>query len=458
MSINRKIAKASFVLIAASALVNVLGLAKEMLVASRYGITQAMDAFYAASAIPNLLNNVILSTFVAVFIPVFVRYRLDNRGKAEGLASATVNYIFLFLSVLSGIVYVFAPDIIGLAFRGLSGETAAMAVSQLRILCFTVVFSGLSGALIGILNTYECFFFPAFSQALVSLTTIAFVLVFFKTQGIAALAYGSLFGLLLQFLFLVPLARSRGLRHGFGFSADQPAMKELLISMATFLVAIAAAQMNVVVDKVMASYLAPGSISALTYADKLVQVPLIIFSSSIAAAVFPFFSSQAAQNRLEEMKDSLAKSIRMSAFIFLPVNVLMILFARPLIQALFQRGAFDEQATQLTSLLLVCYSFQYLFYTAGLIMSRVFLALQDIATQAKIAVAGMAVNLLLNVVFMRLIDPPVAGIALSTSATYLVVMLLDFIFLKRKITQLHGLFILRGTATIAVSAAVMGVS
>lgn len=458
MTTNRKIARASLVLIAANLLVFLLGFGKEVLVAAKFGISNSMDAFYAASAVPNVLNNVILSLFIAVFIPVFIRFRNGSREEADRVASATVNYIFISLAALSTLVFALAPWIVQYGFSGFTPETAAVTVYILRVICFSLVLTGLTGAMVGILNAQECFFVPAVSQALVSLTTIAFILLFYHTLGVMTLVYGLLAGLALQFVFLLPLARARGYRHSMELDLGHPAIKELLVSAGVFFVAIVATQMNVMVDKIMAASLPPGSISALTYADRVAQVPLIIFSGALATAVFPFFSSQAAGNKLAEMKDSLARSFRMAGFIFIPVTVLTVIFARPLIHALFQRGAFDAHAADLTAAILICYAFQYVFYTASLLASRVFLATGAAAALARIAVAGFFVHLALNIVFMRFITPPAAGIALSTPVTYLFLFAIEFLYLKKRMDYLHGLYILKGWAGIAAASALMGLA
>lgn len=438
MDTNLRIAKATSILIIASTSGHILSLGKEILVANYFGITKAMDAFYAATTVPNLINNVLLSTFGAVFIPIFIRYKLKDKKEANRISSVVTNYLFIFFIFASLFLYIFAPWIIRFGFHGLKPETISLAIKMLRVVCFTLIFSGLIGIMAGILNAFEHFAWPAFSQMFITISTILFILFFIKQLSIFTLIYGLLVGLILQFLFLIPITKGKGYYHYFDFSWKHPAIREMISLGFIFFIAIIASQFNIVVDRIMASYLAPGSIAALGYAGKLVQVPLIIFSSSIAIAVFPFFSSQVAENKIEEMKDSLTKSIRMSSFIFIPLTAILVIFAKPIIKLLFQRGLFDSHATNLTSIILICYSFQLFFYTAGMILGRVFLALQDMASLLKITIVGVIMNIVLNFLFIRIINPPAAGIALSTSGVYLITMFLLFGFLKRKMIYLHG--------------------
>jgi len=453
---NQKIARASAILIIASILGHILSLGKEILVANYFGITKAMDAFYAAITIPNLLTNVFLSTFGAVFIPIFIRYK-KNMEEANRIASIIINYSFLFFLLGAMLIYIFAPWIIRFGFHGLKSETISLAIKMLHIVSFTIIFSGLIGIMSGILNAFEHFTWPAFSQMFITITTIFFILFFVKNFGVFTLVYGLLLGLILQFLFLIPITKGKGYHHYLDFNQKHPAIKEMISLGFVFFIAIVVSHINIVVDRIMTSYLAPGSIAALGYAGKLVQVPLVIFSSSIATAVFPFFSSQVTEGKIEELKDSLSKSIRMSGFIFIPLTVILVILAKPIIRLLFQRGMFDSHATNLTSVILICYSFQIFFYTTGIILGRVFLAFQDIKTLLKITIVGVIMNIVLNFLFIKIINPPAAGIALSTSGIYLITMFLLFVFLKKKMIYLHGKYILEGLLKIGISSIVMGV-
>jgi putative peptidoglycan lipid II flippase len=222
-----------------------------------------------------------------------------------------------------------------------------------------------------------------------------------------------------------------------------------------FVIGIAASQMNILVDSIMASYLAPGSLAALSYAAKLVMVPITIFTASLATAVFPFFSMQAAGDRIGEMKDSLAKSIRMAGFIFLPITAALVVLARPLIGLLFQRGAFDRGATDLTSAIFACYALQLFFYTVCIILVRAHLAFRDMGVLIRVAFAGVGMNIALNLLFILMISPPAAGIALSTSLVQVIAMGMFYRPLARRIGSLGGRGIIPGLLRISLCTAAM---
>jgi len=451
-----KIVKATFILVTASIIGHLLSLGKEVIVAAKFGVTKEMDAFYAAVTLPNLFNIILLTTFSSIFIPVFVRYKLKEKEEANRVASIVINYFSLFLLGSAILIFILAPSVISYGFHGLGIETRALAIRMLRIICFMLVFSGLIGAMTGILNARQHFTWPAFSPIFVTLTTVVFILLFVKQWAIFVLAYGLLVGLIIQCLFLIGVTKQRGYRHYLDFNWRHPAVKEMLFLALPFFIVITMAELNIVVDRVMASYLDPGSIAALGYAGKMAQVPLIVFSSSIGIAVFPFFATQVVEDKTEELRDTLGKSIRMTGFIFIPLTVILVILSRPLIQLLFQRGAFTSWATDLTSIIFSCYLLQCFFYTAGMILEKVFLALQDIASLLKITIAGVVMNIILNLIFIRIIVPAAAGIALSTSAVCCITMFFAFFFLRRRQFHLRGKYILEGISKVAISSLFMG--
>jgi putative peptidoglycan lipid II flippase len=412
-------------LITVSLLGHLLSLGKEMLVASRFGIIKEMDAFYAAAAVPTLLISIINSTIGAIFIPVFVRYRQNNSTESEHIFSVFASGLLLLLLLVSLPLYLFAPAVVTFFFHGFSSATTATAAVILRIMTVGIVLSGLVGIISNMLNTYEYFAAPALSQIAVTVVTVAFLLLLYPRYGVFVLAYGFVAGLALQLAVLGLFAWKRGFRYRPVISITHPAIREMLSLGSILLVAVVASQLNMLVDRVMASYLPAGSIAALGYADKLVQVPLIIFTGSMITALFPYLSSQAAGKRAGEMAESIGKSVRTAAFILIPLTVLLVLLARPIISLLFERGAFDEKASYLTSVVFICYAFQFFFTTLTAIFGRVLLALQEMMVFLKITLTTIGVNVALNFILMRVIDPPVAGIALSTS---LVMLMTTFLY------------------------------
>lgn len=458
MSINHKIARASIILIIVSIFGHALSLLKEMFVASFFGIGRQMDAYYAAMTLPNLVTNILISTFIASFIPVFVRYKQEEQETHLRTASIVVNYITLFMAGISIVFYAFAPVIIHICFHGLAPDTVILASKILRIVSITIVFSSLIGVLGAVLNTYESFKWPALLQMSVTISTMALLMLFGSKIGVYVLAAGLVAGVIFQLGALLILAYGKGYRYTSSLDSSSPSVREIFSAVAVLFLAVISTQVNMLVDRVMASWLQEGSLAALGYADKLVQVPLIVFSGSIATAAFPYFSRQAAENKFEELSDSIAKSIRMTAFIFIPITVMLSIIAKPLITVLFQRGAFTAQATELTSAIFICYSFQFFFFTVTAIFHRAILALRYNAIFLKVALFSILLNIALNFLFIRFMHPAVAGIALSTSVVQMVTCVLLSLMLPKMNVRLDWKYIYGGITKILFSSFVAGLT
>lgn len=459
MTTNLKIAKASLILISASIVGHVLSLGKEVLVAKFFGVSRDMDALYAALTIPNFCTNLLLLMFGIMFMPLFIKHSVDNKQEADYIASTLMNWIMIALAAISAALFLFPSQIVSACFSGLDRYTLAQTAGILRIFSITILFSGIAGMLTYLLNAYEHFSWPAFSQIFITAGIVIFMVLFVSSWGIYTIVWGTTCGLALQAALLVFLAARKGFKYRPVFSLSHPALKEISASAGLVVAITVLSSLNSIVNRSMSSYLPAGSIAALAYADKLVQVPLIIFAGSINTAVYPFFALQIAHNRIDELKETLASSIKMSGLIFIPVTLIFLIFSKPLIHALFQRGAFDSSATAITSAVFVCFSFQLIAYYAMVIMMRLLFAFQDYKGLIGVLLVNILSNMAFNLIFMKMITPPAAGIALSTSLVCFLTTGLLFGLLKRKMEYLHGISILKsllGTAVLAIiSAAAM---
>jgi putative peptidoglycan lipid II flippase len=412
---NQKIARASFLLMIVSMSGHLLGLGKEMIVAATFGIGWQMDAYYAAMTVPTIINNIIIAAFATVFVPSYVRYRMQDVQRANRIASAIINYLAVLLIFVAAVMIVFDGHLMRLLFGGFSPEALSLAGTLFIPLCLGIVMSATTGVIMGLLNAVEEFVVPALSQIFITLCTIAAVVLLRDRLGVGTLVLGLIAGLFIQLVLLVSVIRGKGYVYHGGFGGDDDELRPLLRMVGIYFLAVLASNGGVLIDRIMASHVAAGSVAALGYADKMVQVPLVIFSISIATAAFPYVSSQVAEKKYDDLKATITRSIRMSGVIFIPLTAYLIVMAHPLIQLLFQRHAFTPAATALTSKTFACYSLELFFFTVVMLLIRVLLALQEPGIILKMTIAGIAVKVGLNMIFMRLVKPEIAGIGLATS-------------------------------------------
>ncbi|MDD2774217.1 MAG: lipid II flippase MurJ, partial [Elusimicrobiales bacterium] len=446
MTTNRKIAKISAVLILVNIAGHALSLFKEMLVARAFGVSKSMDAFYAAMSVPGFMSSILLSVLAATFIPLYIRTKMKDRPAADKLASAVFNWIVLLFFAATVMLTLLSGPIMTLLFHGLEPEAHALAVKILRLLWWSAFLSVPIGLATGLLNALENFAWPVISQSFITLATIFLVLFFLPRLGIYTVIFGLLGGLALQLAFLRRQLLKAGFVYSLSLRGGWDEMKGLAGLALVFTAGMLAAQINPVVDQMMASWLAPGSVAALGYAGKLIQVPMVIFSSSIITAVFPYFARQLEENKPEELKYSLARSVRTVGFVYIPFSLFAVIFAKPVIALLFQRGHFDAAATNLVAATFIFFSFQLFFHTSNIICSRVFFALKDMWTMTRFALLTVLLNAALNLLFIRFFSPPVAGIALSTCVCHAVTSLLFFMHLRKRLGGLMGHYMLKGLA------------
>lgn len=451
MSITRKIAKGSAILIAGSGLGYLLALFKEVLVAARYGVGPQMDAFYAALTVPNLITNVLIAAFTAIFIPVFAGYQAATPQSARKVSNVFITYLLVLLVVSTAALFLASGPIVRLCFPGFSPATAGMAAKLLGQLSWLVLLSGAAGISMGILSVHKDFSSQAFAPLFVTLAIIAFVVFFGVQLGVFALSWGLVAGVLAEFLFLLLFVHRKGFRYSPDFDYRSPEMKQVLALIPPFLLGAAIGQLNLVVDRFMASGLDAGSIAALGYADKLVHVPTQVFNASLTTAAFPFFAALVAENNIDELKTTLASLVRIAAFVLIPVTVMLMLMSGSIIRLLFERGAFTPAATSLTSLTFMMYALQLFFTAAEVLLVRIFLALKEMKIMVVLTMFSVVLNVVFNLILIRVVTPPVAGIALSTSLAEAVSMFGLFYFLRKRIGPLHTLRMLDGIKKISLA-------
>lgn len=469
---NRQIARAAGTVMVAYILSNLVGLVSQIVIAHGYGTGDEIEAFNAANRVTELLFQLMAGGALAsAFIPTFTGLlSLNQRDNAWRLASAVANLLIIILSIVGILVDLGAPWIVRtLLVPGFSVQKQALVVSLLRVMMPSVVIFGLSGLSMGILNTHQQFFIPALTPAMYNIGKIIGVLVLGPRYGIYGLAAGVLAGSLMHFLLQVPslinLKGTYSLTLGRGF---QP-VKEVVVLMGPRVFGVAIVQLNFWVNTLLASYLPAGSQAAITTAFALMLMPEAAIAQSIATAALPTFSAQVARGKPEEMRASLAASLRSVLLLAIPAAVGLILLRVPVVTLLYQHGAFDQHSTELVAWALLWYALGLVSHSIVEIVSRAFYALHDTRTPVLIGASAMLLNIGLSVLlagyssggqfhpgwFSRLGWAPHGGLALSnTIATTLEMTALLWV-MNRRLAGMEGASIWKGFAAAVLGAGLM---
>lgn len=436
-----------------------IGLVAYLLLGQTFGTGGDLDAYLAANQFSDTLFSLVAGGALAsAFIPTFTKQlTLGDADGAWRLASAVANLVLLVLIVLGILGAIFAPWVVEnlLAVGFDDPSQIALTVALLRIQLPSAVIFGISGLVMGVLNAHQSFLYPAIAPSMYQVGIIFGVLVLTPGMGIYGAAWGVVIGAVLHCLVQLPqLLRLPQLRYTPSLGLHLPAVREVLILMGPRLVGVAVVNLNFWVNKQIASFY-PGGISALSYGFVLMMMPQGAIAQSIAIASLPTFSAQAAAGKLDEMRSSLAATLRAVLLLSTPATLGLIMLRRPLVATLYQRGEFTAQSTELVAWAL-------LWYTAGLIghcvleiISRAFYALQDTKTPVTVGVGAMTLNVIFSLAFTRVFErlgvPPHGGLALANSLATAIETVVLLVLMRRRLDGLEG----RGLAT-AAGAAVAG--
>lgn len=463
---NQQIARATGTVMLAFVLSNVIGLARTILISSAFGTGAEIDAFNTANRVVETLFNLVAGgALSSAFIPTFSGFlaRDDHKG-AWRLASAITNWVLIALVVLSLVAAVFARELVQYLLAPafvLEPAKFELTVLILRVILPAATIFGISGLLMGILNAHQVFWIPALTPSMYGLGMIFGVVVLAPRFGIFGLAYGVLIGALMHLLIQIPaLRRLRGsYRLTLGF--DLPEVGEVARLMGPRLFGVAIVQLNFWVNIRLATRMMVGSVTAINNAFTLMMMPEAVIAQSIAIASLPTFSMQVAKGHPENMRTSLAASLRSVLLLSVPASVGMVLLRVPLVQLLLQRDVFDERSTALVAWALLWYGIGLVGHCVVEVISRAFYALHDTKTPVGVGIVAMSLNVVFSLAFSNLFTrlgwAPHGGLALANSLATGLEMTALLVLMRRRLHGLHGSRILRGFGEAAAGSLVMAV-
>lgn len=457
-----RITKAASIVGMATLLSRTFGYVRDMVVALLFGAGFATDAFFVAFRIPNLLRRLVgEGALTASFIPVYSQYLSQKSAEeSDELVSVSFSILTLALIIIAGLGIIFSPLIIKIMAYGFSKDATKfqLTVFLTRLMFPYVFFIGLVALAMGVLNSWKHFTAPALAPVLLNVFIIISALFFhrFFAEPIISLALGVIMGGIAQLAFQIPFILRRGIKLRFLLNFNHPGVRRIGTLMAPSVLGLGVTQLNVLVSTFLASYLPEGSVSYLYYADRLLEFPMGIFAIAIATAVLPTMSDQKAKNDILGMKETLAFSLRLTFFVIMPAMIGLIVLRRPLINILFQRGAFDTQATEMTAQALLFYSLGLIFFAGVRIIVPAFYSLQDTKTPVKAASLALVANAVLGAFLM--VPLKHGGLALATSLAAGVNLAFLIINLRRKIGSIGSSQIVRSFAQSLTASLLMGLA
>lgn len=442
MSEKKNIARAAGVLGFATIISRVMGMVRDMAVSRLFGAGFATDAFFAAFQIPNMLRRFFAEgALTSAFVPTFSEW-YTQKGEEEGRELANVCFTLLFIVMASVTVLgiIFSPAIVNLMFPGFKAQASKLELTILlnRIMFPYIFFISLVALCMGILNTVRHFFTPAISTVFLNISMIVCALFLHDRfqVPIVSLALGVLIGGFLQLALQLPVLWKRGFPLRPRFDPRHPAVRRIALLMGPAIFGVGVYYLNITVGNILASLLPQGSVSYLYYAQRLFEFPQGIFTVSVAQAVLPSMSRQAAAGDMDALKESLSFGIKLTLFITIPAMFGLLICSTPIFSLLFMGGAFDWTKTVHSAEALFYYSMGLSLVALVRVLVPAFYALKDTRTPVVTAFVAFVLNVGLSLLLMRPLLH--GGLALATTLSALANMAMLLWLLRRKIGRFGG--------------------
>lgn len=444
----------------------IIGLIAKSLTGSNFGTGMESEAFFAANRFSETLFNLVAGGALAsAFIPTFTGFlSKGDREDAWELASSVMNLVTLILISISVLSAIFAQPIVHYILApGFAADPAkeALTIQLLRLQLPSAVIFGISGLVMGILNSHQHFLFPALAPSMYSIGQIIGNVFLAPRMGIYGLAYGVVLGAGLHMLIQLPgLFRLPGQRYRLMLGLHLPAVREVIRLMGPRLLGVAVVQLNFWLNTYLASLQPLGSLTGINLAFPLMLMPEAAIAQSVATASLPTFSAQYARGEIQEMRSSLAATLRGVLLLAIPATVGLILLRIPIVSIVYQRNAFTSESAQLVAWALLWYSAGLIGHSVVEIVARAFYALHDTKTPVIVGIAAMSLNLIFSLiftqVFIRLGWMPHGALAFSNSLATLLEMVGLLILMRKRLDGLETGHIWQAVRQAGLSALAMG--
>ena len=417
-----------------------VGLASNALIAYHFGAGRLTDAFFLAQSIPLVLAHLLQSgPLPSVFLPVFVRVRREVSAEAAWrLLNSLLNFILLLCAVLAALGFVLAPWIVRVVGAGFDEPTWAASVRVLRFLIFTILSHTLSGVLVISLNALNVFVLPAALSLLPTLGVVLCVGILAPSLGLDAWILGNLAGPAAFLLALGVVLWRQGYRYRPVLDFRQPELRETLRRVSQFFISSAFTQGQVLSTRLVASLLAPGSLSALMYAERLFLAASALFTIPLPNVVFPELVRMKVADRLDDLKALVFKASRVLVLILLPIGIGMMAVSGLVVWALLQRGAFEAEDAFRTSWALVLYFIAFVPLGYKMLFTNTHHALGKTRVVVIGLCAAQGTIIAGNFLFTRMFD--YIGVPVAHVLGQFVLVAVHVHFLRASFSSLKGIF------------------
>ena len=409
----------------------IFGFARDIILAYFYGASNISDAYLISLTIPIAIFSFIGRGISTGYIPMYSKIE-QQYGEKEGnrYTNNLINILMCTCTIIVLFGLLFTGEIVKLFASGFEGDTLELAVRFTRISLIGIYFTMLVYIFSGFLQIKGNYAITVLVGFPLNIITIISVIISHKTN-ILVLSIGSVVAIASQLALLIPVMHKRGYRYKFVLDIKDENIKKMVMIALPIIVGASINEINVLVDRTLASSIIVGGISALNYANQLNGFVQGLFVTSISTVMYPIVSKMAVENNIDGLKKSVSEAMNVIELLVIPITIGAMVFAEQIIKLLFGRGAFDPVAISMTSTALFYYSIGMVGFGLRNTLSRAFYSLQDTMTPMVNAVISLILNIILNLILSKYMG--IGGLALATSISSIFCTGLLFISFRKKV-------------------------
>ncbi len=414
--INRRVFVSALIVGCGFLVSKITGILDDLILAKIIGPGPQLDAYYAAFGLPDLLFTLIAGGALAsAFIPMFSGLLArEDRSGAWRLASAVINTAFLIAAIASLILAIFAPWIVSQTIgSGFAPEQQQLSANLMRVILISTVLFSVSGIVMSALQANQHFFLTALAPIMYNLGILGGVIFLGPTLGVWGPAIGVVVGALLHLLVQVPGLIKYQAKWSPRLGWRDPDLRRVIRLLLPRVAGMGVVQLAALVTTSLASHLSAGSVTALSYGWRVMQLPETLIATAIATAAFPTLSEFAARGDLDRLRGILATTLRAILALTIPATIGLLIFGRWAVQLLFERGEFTSESTTLVTWAVQGYALGLIGHSLLEVGARTFYAQQDTRTPLLVAVGAMIVSIAASWLLRDTLG--VGGLALANS-------------------------------------------
>jgi putative peptidoglycan lipid II flippase len=391
------------------------GFFREIVMAAYFGTSQLTDAWLMASMLPNLLFSTINAAISTTMVPIM------TEGDAEYSPASVqrfLNELFTAIVVLSLILILFGealtPEIIHLVALGFHGSEVPLTIEMTRIMVPTIIFWGLSGIIVGVLQEREQYFLPSVSPAAINVVRIATIVILGKLWGIQGVALGFTLAVISQLFVTWPALKRLRLTLHFRWHFSHPLLRQMIKMAGPYFLVSSVGTVGVIVDRILASTQVTGSLAALNYSYVLIQIPVGLLIASLATPIYTRLSHHHS-HRDQDLFHTLAmKGFRLVLLVIVPITLWFITLRIPILRLLYQHGAFSNRSTILTAGTLLYFAVGLPGFGLSFYLQKLFFATQNTRSPSRFSIITIVVNIIGDLILVQVMHTD--GLALATAA------------------------------------------